>query len=562
MKKLLLPLFLISTHLANAAVNVTVNGSSYSIPQNNEKGWGTAVTSWIQAISSNTLQPTGGLFTLSSDIDFGASYGLKSLYLRSRTSNTASQGILRLANTDAIAFRNSTNTGDLLLMPNAVTDGLLQFNGVDLLTASGTQTVTNKTISGASNTLSNIPNSATTATSANTASAIVARDSSGNFSAGTITGTLNGTASNVSGTVAIANGGTGQVTANAALNAILPTQTSNSGKVLGTDGTNTSWVSTSTGTVTSVGVAVPSGFSVSGSPVTTSGTLTIASSGMSTDVYNVGISASVTGNALTVALKQSDGITDPASGAGSVVVGFRSATATSGAYNRRSVAGALSITIPSGTTIGTQNGIASYIYVYAIDNAGTVELALSLGSQFESGGVQNTSAVSGGSSATTLYSTSARTGVPVRLIGRVNVSEVTAGTWASAPSEVAVIPFQHDSITSSSNSQYRFQSAIITPTSGAACTVSGTDTAWLGSTTPNGTGDCSVAITSGTFSSAPECIVSIQDTGVVAGGNLIVPYVDTASTSTLRVKEHYMASGTNTVSAASNAIHVMCKGPR
>lgn len=43
-------------------------------------------------------------------------------------------------------------------------------------------------------------------------------------------------------TVAIARGGTGQVTANAALNAFLPTQTSNSGKVLGTNGTDTSWV--------------------------------------------------------------------------------------------------------------------------------------------------------------------------------------------------------------------------------------------------------------------------------------------------------------------------------
>ena len=44
--------------------------------------------------------------------------------------------------------------------------------------------------------------------------------------------------------VPIANGGTGQGTANAALNALLPTQTSNAGKILQSDGTNTSWVST------------------------------------------------------------------------------------------------------------------------------------------------------------------------------------------------------------------------------------------------------------------------------------------------------------------------------
>jgi hypothetical protein len=61
-----------------------------------------------------------------------------------------------------------------------------------------TQTLTNKTISGSSNTLSNIPNSATTATSASTANTIVSRDSSGNFSAGTVTANLTG---NVTGAV-------------------------------------------------------------------------------------------------------------------------------------------------------------------------------------------------------------------------------------------------------------------------------------------------------------------------------------------------------------------------
>ncbi len=53
---------------------------------------------------------------------------------------------------------------------------------------------------------------------------------------GTVTtGTWNGT------TIGIASGGTGQTTANAALNALLPSQSGNSGEVLTTDGTNTSW---------------------------------------------------------------------------------------------------------------------------------------------------------------------------------------------------------------------------------------------------------------------------------------------------------------------------------
>lgn len=81
------------------------------------------------------------------------------------------------------------------------------------------------------------------ATTTNTASKVVARDASGNFAAGTITAALSGnattatTATNVSGTVAIANGGTGQTTQQAAINALAGTQTAN--RVLRSDGTNT-----------------------------------------------------------------------------------------------------------------------------------------------------------------------------------------------------------------------------------------------------------------------------------------------------------------------------------
>ena len=49
------------------------------------------------------------------------------------------------------------------------------------------------------------------------------------------------TTAGLTGTVGIANGGTGQTTANAAINALLPSQTGNIGKILSTDGTNTSW---------------------------------------------------------------------------------------------------------------------------------------------------------------------------------------------------------------------------------------------------------------------------------------------------------------------------------
>lgn len=80
-------------------------------------------------------------------------------------------------------------TGGVLTLPNT-TD--------TVVTLSASQSVTNKDISGATNNLYNIPNSATTGTSANTASTLVLRDALGDFIAGNITATLTGNASTAS----------------------------------------------------------------------------------------------------------------------------------------------------------------------------------------------------------------------------------------------------------------------------------------------------------------------------------------------------------------------------
>lgn len=62
------------------------------------------------------------------------------------------------------------------------------------------------------------------------------------------------------------------------INSLLPDQAGNSGKFLTTNGNSLSWatVSGGSGTVTSVDVSVPTGLSVSGNPVTTSGTIAIS----------------------------------------------------------------------------------------------------------------------------------------------------------------------------------------------------------------------------------------------------------------------------------------------
>jgi hypothetical protein len=78
--------------------------------------------------------------------------------------------------------------------------------------------------------------------------------------------------------LSIANGGTGQSTAATAINALLPSQTGNNGKILSTDGTVCAWISSGgVGSVTSVAMSGGStGLTTSGGPITTSGTFTLA----------------------------------------------------------------------------------------------------------------------------------------------------------------------------------------------------------------------------------------------------------------------------------------------
>ena len=77
----------------------------------------------------------------------------------------------------------------------------------------------------------------------------------------------------LTGTIDIANGGTGQTTANLAFNALAPNQTGNSGKYLTTDGVDTSWSTNPLGTVTSI----TAGTGLTGGTITTSGTIAIDS---------------------------------------------------------------------------------------------------------------------------------------------------------------------------------------------------------------------------------------------------------------------------------------------
>lgn len=160
----------------------------------------------------------------------------------------------------------------------------------------------------------------------------------------------------------------------------------------------------------------------------------------SNEISNLGLATSVAGNALTIALKQSDGATDPGSGSSAVKVGMRSATATSGLYNQRSVTSALSLVVSSGSTLGQTSAKQARLFIYLIDNAGTLELAVSQSVFYENSLVTTTAegGVGGADSGVIMYSATQRTGVPFRLIGFLDNTQATAGTWSSAGSQLQV----------------------------------------------------------------------------------------------------------------------------
>lgn len=139
------------------------------------------------------------------------------------------------------------------------------------------------------------------------------------------------------------------------------------------------------------------------------------------------ITASVGSNALTVTINPT-------------VVDFRSSTLGSGTVTTVAIPTAISMTVSSGSTLGTTSAIQSDIAVLAINNAGVAEVAVvntNGGFDLSESGIISTTAeggAGGADSASVAYSTTARSNVAYRLIGFIRSTQATAGTWATAPS--------------------------------------------------------------------------------------------------------------------------------
>jgi hypothetical protein len=100
------------------------------------------------------------------------------------------------------------------------------------------------------------------------------------------------------------------------------------------------------------------------------------------------------------------------------------------------------MTVSSGSTLGTVNATQSQIVVLAINNAGTIELAvvnIAGGNNLDETTLITTTAEGGAGaadSANVIYSTTARTSVAFRVVGVIISTQTTAGTWATAPSTI------------------------------------------------------------------------------------------------------------------------------
>ena len=87
--------------------NLTINGVVYPFPDVGTRPWAAKIISWATAVTNGMLQKSGGAFTLTAELNFGASYGIKVLSVKSQGTTPASSGVLRLANNEEIAWRDN-----------------------------------------------------------------------------------------------------------------------------------------------------------------------------------------------------------------------------------------------------------------------------------------------------------------------------------------------------------------------------------------------------------------------------------------------------------------------
>jgi|SRR5690242_71929 len=117
---------------------VTYVANQYNVPAYQDTGYaqGTGnLSSYLIALATGSLTLSGGNFPLTADANFGANFGLKSIYYQSRATNPATTGVIRLGTTELVSWRNAGNTGNITLGTNA--SDQLVLTGADFLYSAG-----------------------------------------------------------------------------------------------------------------------------------------------------------------------------------------------------------------------------------------------------------------------------------------------------------------------------------------------------------------------------------------------------------------------------------------
>lgn len=117
------------------SVVLTIAGQTFDYPSTSDDNWGSEATDWAVAVSTGLLQRTGGTFTLTNDVNFGASFATIQAYLKSRSTNIASAGFVRMAKGDQIVWRNNNNDGNIVLAINGSDE--VTINGTPVLLSPG-----------------------------------------------------------------------------------------------------------------------------------------------------------------------------------------------------------------------------------------------------------------------------------------------------------------------------------------------------------------------------------------------------------------------------------------
>jgi hypothetical protein len=233
---------------AQAALTITLNGASGSLEA---ASTGVIVKTASNTVTARSIAVTGSGLSITNGSGVSGNPTVSLSGLAAAFANIGGTGI--------VAVQGGTTAGGISILGTAGQINVANGNGVG-----------NPTIS--------LPTTAVTAGSYGSATAVstFTVDTFGRLTAAGSTAIAIDTSQIVNGQLPVLRGGTGSSTPNGALTNLLPSQTSQTGKVLATDGTNTYWEAVGVGSVTSVDVSGgATGLTTTGGPITTLGTITL-----------------------------------------------------------------------------------------------------------------------------------------------------------------------------------------------------------------------------------------------------------------------------------------------